>query len=109
MVPQPTAFSQSLRRIGVGIDTSRCGHYAAFLRENLQPADAEFPFAESGQGYQALRERLQRIARRDAPCSFVVRVDAAAYGSPNPTFKHSLNFCSSDGDRLPSTWATVSV
>ncbi|MFO0964972.1 MAG: hypothetical protein U0793_05190 [Gemmataceae bacterium] len=28
------------RRIGVGIDTSRYGHYAVFLRDNLEPARA---------------------------------------------------------------------
>jgi hypothetical protein len=32
-----------------------------------------------------------------------------AYGSPNPTFKQSSNFCSSAGERLPNPWATVSV
>jgi hypothetical protein len=34
-------------RIGVGIDTSRYGHYAAFLRDDQQPAAAELPFPES--------------------------------------------------------------
>ena len=28
-------------RVGVGIDTSRYGHYAAFLRDDLQPAAAD--------------------------------------------------------------------
>jgi transposase len=83
MLPQPIASQQPPRRIGVGIDTSRYGHYAAFLRDDLQPADAELAFAESGQGYACLRERLERIARRDAPCAFLVRVDAAGQYAEN--------------------------
>ena len=31
----------TLTRIGVGIDTSRYGHYAAFVREDQQPAAGE--------------------------------------------------------------------
>ena len=36
--------------IGVGIDTSRYGHYAVFLRDDLQPAAAELQLAESAAG-----------------------------------------------------------
>ena len=53
-------------RFGVGIDTSRYGHYAAFLRDDLQPAADELAFAESAEGYAQLRDRLERIARRHA-------------------------------------------
>lgn len=91
MLPQSTTAPQPPRRIGVGIDTSRYGHYAAFLRDDLQPADAELSFAESGPGYQALRERLDRLARRDAPCAFVIRVDAAGQYADNLLhFLHGL-------------------
>ncbi len=34
--------------------TSRYGHYAAFLRDDLPPAAAELPFPESAAGYYAL-------------------------------------------------------
>ena len=47
MLPHPPPAPQPPRRIGVGIDTSRYGHYAAFLRDDLQPAAPELPFAES--------------------------------------------------------------
>ena len=30
--------------VGVGIDTSRYGHYAAFLSDDLQPAAADLQF-----------------------------------------------------------------
>jgi len=33
------------RAFGVGIDVSRYGHYAAFLRDDLQPAADELAFA----------------------------------------------------------------
>jgi hypothetical protein len=38
MLAQYAATPQSPRRIGVGIDKSRDGHYAVFLKEDLQPA-----------------------------------------------------------------------
>jgi transposase len=61
----------------VGIDTSRYGHYAAFLRDDLQPACAELSFAESAQGYALLRQRLEQLAQRHPAASFVVRLDVA--------------------------------
>jgi transposase len=70
-------------RIGVGIDTSRYGHYAAFLREDLQPAAEELPFAESATGYAQLRQRLEHLARRHPTVTFVIRVDAAGQYADN--------------------------
>jgi hypothetical protein len=64
-----------MRRIGVGIDTSRYGHYACFLHEDLQPAAAELAFAESAAGYQQLRQRLEQIVQRHGAVHFVVRLD----------------------------------
>jgi transposase len=91
MLPQPSPSPQSPRCIGVGVDTSRYGHYAVFLRDDLQPADAELAFAESGTGYDSFRQRLQRIAERDGPCSFLVRVDAAGQYADNLlAFLHRL-------------------
>jgi transposase len=79
------------RRFGVGIDTSRYGHYAAFLRDDLQPAAPELQFAESATGYGQLRQRLDQIARRHGPCLFVVRLDAAGQYADNLLhFLHGL-------------------
>src|SRR4051794_34308567 len=64
-------------RIGVGIDTSRYGHYAAFLRDDLQPAAAELQFTESADGYAQFRHRLEVIAQRHPPVSFAIRLDVA--------------------------------
>ena len=47
MLPYDASAPQLPRRCGVGIDTSRYRHYAAFLRDDLQPAADELPFAES--------------------------------------------------------------
>src|SRR5262245_44446904 len=71
------------RRCGVGIDTSRYGHYAAFLRDDLQPAADELQFAESAAGYALFRQRLQLITERLGPVHFVVRLDAAGQYADN--------------------------
>lgn len=60
---QPACHHQATR-IGVGIDTSRYGHYAVFLRDDLQPAAPELKFMESAVGYQELQQRLEQIAAR---------------------------------------------
>jgi hypothetical protein len=64
--PGATPLGQAMR-IGVGIDTSRYGHYAAFLRDDLQPADEELKFAESADGYAKFAERIERIRRKWTP------------------------------------------
>src|SRR5262245_42683330 len=69
--------------IGVGIDTSRYGHYAAFLRDDLQVACAELPFAESAQGYAQLHQRLQLLAESHPGASFAVRLDVAGQYADN--------------------------
>jgi transposase len=90
-VPASQPPSRPCRRIGVGIDTSRYGHYAAFLREDLQPAAAELPFTESAQGYAQLRQRLEQIAQRHGHVHFVVRLDAAGQYADNLLhFLHGL-------------------
>ena len=54
-VSQPQADAK-MHRIGVGIDTSRYGHYAAFLREDLQAAAGPRP--------RAARPRLSTSRKR---------------------------------------------
>jgi transposase len=113
MLAQPAPAPQPPRRIGVGIDTSRYGHYAAFLREDLQPAAAELSFAESAAGYALLRQRLEGIACRQGPVQFLVRLDAAgqyadnllhflhglaAFGSPTASAAPPLPLAISCGD-----------
>jgi len=70
-------------RIGVGIDTSRYGHYAVFLRHDLQPVADELPFAESANGYTQLRQRLEHIAGRHHTVTFDIRLDAAGQYADN--------------------------
>jgi len=91
MLSQPVPVPQSPRRIGVGIDTSRYGHYAVFLREDLQPAADELAFAESAAGYALLQQRLQGIVVRYGPLSFAVRLDVAGpYADNLLHFLHQL-------------------
>lgn len=88
MLPQPASAPQppaptSPVRIGVGIDTSRYGHYAVFLTDDLQPAAPELLFAESGPGYDQLRQRLEQLVTRHGAVHFVVRLDAAGQYADN--------------------------
>ena len=86
MLSQPAQRPQSpdpSRCIGVGIDTSRYGHYAVFLRDDLQPAAAELQFAESAAGYALLRQRLEKLAQQLPGVRFLIRVDVAGQYADN--------------------------
>jgi len=86
------AAPPTMQRVGVGIDTSRYGHYAAFLGDDLQPAAAELSFAESAAGYAQLRHRLEHIAQRHGRVHFVIRLDAAGQYADNLLhFLHGLD------------------
>ena len=95
MLPQPASAPQlagdPVRRVAVGIDTSRYGHYAAFLKDDLQPAADELSFPESAAGYALLRQRLEGITQRLGRVAFVVRLDAAGQYADNLLhFLHGL-------------------
>src|SRR5262249_57341355 len=79
----PKRTGSPTKRLGVGIDTSRYGHYAAFLRDDLQPACDELPFVESAPGYAQLRARLELLAQRHPDASFAIRLDAAGQYADN--------------------------
>jgi transposase len=101
MLPRYATAPQSPRRFGVGIDTSRYGHYAAFLRDDLQPAAAELPFPESAAGYALFRQRLECIVGRHGPVHFVVRLDAAGPYADN--LLHFLHHLGASACNAPSS------
>jgi transposase len=87
----PQRTGSPATRIGVGIDTSRYGHYAAFLRHDLQPAADELSFPESNSGYGQLRQRLEQLAQRHPEASFIFRLDVAGpYADNLLHFLHQL-------------------
>jgi transposase len=87
---QPQADAKIVR-IGVGIDTSRYGHYAAFLRDDLQPAAGELQFVESAAGYAQLRSRFEQIVSKFGTVHFLVRLDVAGQYADNLLhFLHAL-------------------
>ncbi len=90
----PKRTGSPTTRIGVGIDTSRYGHYAAFLRDDLQPAAAELSFAESANGYSQFRVRLEGLADRHPAACFIIRLDVAG-----PYADNLLHFLHHLGDR----------
>jgi len=83
-VSQPA--DAKMHRIGVGIDTSRYGHYAAFLRDDLQPAAGELQFVESAAGYAQLRTRLEQIVSKLGTVHFAVRLSRRPRGGRSPSF-----------------------
>ncbi len=96
-------------RIGVGIDTSRYGHYAAFLRDDLQPAAPELQFTESAEGYALFRQRLEQIRQRHGTVHFVVRLDAAGQYADNLLhFLHGLGTRGADATPLANAQFTIS-
>jgi hypothetical protein len=84
-----TALQAPVVKIGIGIDTSRYGHYAAFLRADLTPIAAELQFVESAAGYAQLRQRFEQIVAKLGPVHFLVRLDAAGQYADN--LLHFLN------------------
>src|SRR5687768_4609432 len=88
MLPRPESARQSAAAasatpIGVGIDTSRYGHYAAFLSADLQTAAADLEVIESAAGYARLRQRLVDLVARHGRVHFHVRLDAAGLYADN--------------------------
>jgi transposase len=88
MLPRPSAVRHApadppVIDIGVGIDTSRYGHYAAFLGPDLQTAAPDLEVVESAAGYARLRQRLVDLVARLGPIHFRVRLDAAGLYADN--------------------------
>ena len=114
MLPSSASAAHPFRRVGVGIDTARYGHYAAFLGADLQPVAAELPFAESAAGYAQLRQRLEQIQRRHGPVQFCIRLDAAGQYADNLLhFLHGLaeaagTHLAADAARLADGTITIS-
>jgi transposase len=69
--------------IGVGLDTSRYGHYAAFLTADLQTAAPDLEVVESAAGYGKLRQRLHDLVSKHGRVHFHVRLDAAGQYADN--------------------------
>ena len=69
--------------LGVGIDTSRYGHYVAFLDADLQTAAPDLEVIESALGYAKLRQRLVDLVRRHGRVHFHIRLDAAGLYADN--------------------------
>jgi transposase len=96
--------------IGVGIDTSRFGHHACFLRADLQPAAADLKFVESADGYQQLRQRLETIAAgHGGRVHFRCRLDLAGrYADNLLAFLKALCNPPADGTALANACFTIS-
>src|SRR5262245_37327422 len=94
MLPRPATARQlpeitykcedlQMKCIGIGIDTSRYGHYAAFLDHKLEQAAAVLEVAESAQGYARLRQRFVDLVPRHGRVRFFVRLDVAGAYADN--------------------------
>jgi transposase len=72
-----------LDRIGVGIDTARYGHRVSFLRPDRQPVAKPLTVMENRDGYEALKERLNRLHEEHPQAHMHVRIDAAGQYAVN--------------------------
>jgi transposase len=87
--PSPTTIAAaspddgSITDIGVGFDTARYGHCAAFLDGRLQTAAPDLEVIESGAGYGKLRDQLVALVHQHGRVHFRVRVDAAGVYADN--------------------------
>jgi transposase len=88
MLPRPPSADQrpagpAAIDLGVGIDTSRYGHYAAFLGPDLETAAPDLEVVESAAGYARLRQRFLDLVTRFGSVHFHVRLDAAGLYADN--------------------------
>jgi hypothetical protein len=105
---QSTTTSAPPIAVGVGIDTSRFGHHASFLRTDLQPAAADLKFVESAVGYQQLRQRLEAIAaHHGGRVHFCCRLDLAGRYADN--LLAFLKALSQPEDNAPLANATFTI
>ena len=88
--PIPLIFSEIIMKpiqdvdvVGVGIDTARYCHHVAFLDQNLRPLAKSFYFDENQNGYNVLRDCINRLRDQHPRARFVVRIDAAGQYSRN--------------------------
>jgi transposase len=80
-------------RIGVGIDTSRYGHYVTFLDADLQPATTALQITESRSGYDELLATLEQLNEKHPSVEFHIRIDAAGqYAANLESFLRQLPF-----------------
>lgn len=78
--------------IGVGIDTARYNHHVTFLDQNFRPVAKSFYFEENQNGYNALRDCINRLRDQYHRARFVVRIDAAGQYARNlESFLRSLD------------------
>ena len=80
------------QRIGIGIDTARYGHRVAFLNENKSPAAPSLTVTESRDGYELLRDRLEKLHHKHPQASLHVHIDAAGkYAMNLESFLHRVD------------------
>ena len=79
----PPAALVPVDLIGVGIDTSRYGHRVSFLGPDRRPAAPPMTILENRKGYDALRDRLQRLLQQHPQARLNVLIDAAGQYAAN--------------------------
>ena len=67
----------SLDHVGIGIDTARYGHHVSFLDSDKRTAHPAFLFRESNEGYETLRNAIDKLRKKHPRAIFHVRIDAA--------------------------------
>ena len=77
LIPDNHRTAESVRHLGVGIDTARYGHHVTFLRDDKELAAPPLPITESRSGYQKLQARLEQLRQQHPTAHIHLRIDAA--------------------------------
>jgi transposase len=78
-----TATFCQQEHLGVGIDTGRYGHHVSFMNGERQHAAPPLSIAESIDGYQRLKNELDKLQRKHPHAHFHVRMDAGGQYATN--------------------------
>lgn len=74
---------ESVKHIGIGIDTGRYGHHVSFMHEDKQKAAESITVMENTDDYSILSEQLFRFHKQFPDAHLHLRIDAAGQYATN--------------------------
>ena len=75
--------AESVKHIGIGIDTGRYGHHVSFMHEDKQKAAESITVMENTDDFSILRSQLVQFHKQFPHAHLHVRIDAAGQYATN--------------------------